>query len=132
MEGNRRQFLGSVAALSATGALLPSALGAEVPELALAADTDWNMTWRDRVKGPSRAGGDNPVVNECAGLWRAADWKETVPKVYKAKDKDVSAVLVIRHQAIPMIMNHEFCARHEIGAEMKHNDSSGSPVTYNP
>ena len=131
MDGNRRQFLGSVAAFSATGVLLPSALGAEVPEPE-PASADWDMSWRERVRGPFRAVFDSPVVNEGAGLWRAADWKKTVGTVYKAKEKDVSAVLVIRHEAIPMIMNHAFWERHAIAADLKLNDSSGNPRTYNP
>jgi hypothetical protein len=131
MEGNRRQFLGSVAAISATGAFFPPALGAETPEPE-PASVDWDMSWRERVRGPFRGVFDNPVVNEGAGLWRAADWKKTVAEVYRAKDKDVSAVLVIRHEAIPMIMQHAFWERHELGKDTKLNDSSGSPVTHNP
>jgi len=79
MEGNRRQFLGSVAALSASGALLPSALGAVAPEPVSA---DWDMTWRNRVVGSFRAVFDNPVVNDGVGLWRAIDWKKNVMEVY--------------------------------------------------
>ena len=131
MDGNRRQFLGSVATFSAAGALLPSALGAETPEPE-PASADWDMSWRDHVRGSFRAVFDTPAVNDGAGLWRAADWKKTVTTVYKAKEKDVASVLVIRHEAIPMIMNHAFWERHEVGAELKVNDSSGSPVRHNP
>ena len=131
MDGNRRQFLGSVAALSATGAFLPPALGAEPPGPE-PASADWDLSWRNHVKGPFRAVFDNPLVSEGAGLWRAVDWKKTVVEVYHAKPKDVSAVLVIRHEAIPMIMGHAFWERHAIGAELKINDPAGNPVTYNP
>lgn len=131
MEGNRRQFLGSMAALSAAGALLPSALGAEPPG-PRPVGADWDMSWRDRVTGPFRAVFDNPIVNEGTGLWRAADWKRTVLDVYGDEAKDASAVLVIRHEAIPMIMNHAFWERHDIGVEEKVNDPSGNAVKYNP
>ena len=132
MAGNRRQFLGSVAALSATGALLPSALGAESPE-PKPVSADWDVSWRDRIKGPFRAVFDNPIVNEGVGLWRAADWKRNVMEVYGDEGKDASTVLVIRHEAIPMIMSHAFWERHELGAEHKINDpSTGSPVKHNP
>ena len=131
MEGNRRQFLGSVAALSATGALLPSALGAEPPG-PKPLSADWDMTWRDRVRGPFRAVFDNPIVNEGVGLWRAVDWKRSVTEVYGDEAKDASSVLVIRHEAIPMIMSHAFWERHDVGAEDKINDPSGNPVKYNP
>ena len=135
MEGNRRQFLGSVAALSATGAFLPSALGAETPEPGLEPEpvsADWDLTWRERIRGPFRAVFDSPIVNYGSGLWRAADWKKTIPAVYKAKDKDVSAVLVIRHEAIPMIMNHAYWERHDIAAELRKAASSGNGSSETP
>lgn len=132
MEGNRRQFLGSVAALSATGALLPSALGAEPPD-PRPVSADWDLSWRERITGPFRAVFDNPTVNEGAGLWRAADWKRTVLDVYGDEAKDASAVLVIRHEAIPMIMSHAFWERHDIAAEDKINDpETGDAVKHNP
>ena len=131
MAGNRRQFLGNVAALSAGGVLLPSALGAESPAVE-PVSADWDMSWRDRVRGEFRAVFDNPIVNEGVGLWRAIDWKRNVMEVYGEPAKDASIVLVIRHEAIPMIMNHAFWERHEVGADLKVNDRSGSPAKYNP
>ena len=131
MEGNRRQFFGSVAALSATGALLPSALGAEPPE-PQPVSADWDMTWRERVVGSFRAVYDNPIINEGVGLWRAIDWKRNVIEVYGDQAKDASTVLVIRHEAIPMIMSHAFWERHELGVGNKINDPQGNPVKHNP
>jgi hypothetical protein len=131
MDGNRRKFLGSVAALSATGAFLPSALGAETPGPE-PVSADWDVSWRNRIVGSFRAVFDNPIVNEGVGLWRAGDWKRNVMEVYGDEAKDASTVLVIRHEAIPMIMNHAFWERHEIGVEHKLNDRNGSPVKYNP
>lgn len=131
MEGNRRQFLGSVAAISAVGALLPSALGAETPAPE-PVSADWDMTWRDRVVGSFRAVFDNPIVNEGVGLWRAVDWKRNVIEVYGDQAKDASTVLVIRHEAIPMIMSHAFWERHDYGTAGKINDPSGNPAKHNP
>jgi hypothetical protein len=131
MSGNRRQFLGSVAAFSATGALLPRALGADTPE-PQPISADWDVSWRQRITGPFRAVFDNPIVNEGVGLWRAVDWKRSVVEVYGDEAKDASTVLVIRHEAIPMIMNHAFWERHDIGAAEKINDPSGNPAKYNP
>jgi hypothetical protein len=131
MAGNRRQFLGSVAALSASGALFPSALGAGPPGPE-PVTADWDVSWRERVRGEFRAVFDTPIVNEGVGLWRAIDWKRNVMEVYGDQAKDASRVLVIRHEAIPMIMNHAFWERHEFGADLKINDASGSPVKHNP
>jgi hypothetical protein len=132
MEGNRRQFLGSVAALSAAGALLPSALGAEAPGPE-PVSADWDMTWRNRVVGSFRAVFDNPIVNDGVGLWRAIDWKKNVMEVYGDEAKDASTVLVIRHEAIPMIMNHAFWERHQVGvASTGGSDSAAAAVKFNP
>ncbi|HEX6314356.1 MAG TPA: hypothetical protein VFZ73_05830, partial [Gemmatimonadaceae bacterium] len=131
MDGDRRQFLGSVAAFSATGLLVPSALGAEVPGPA-PVSADWDVSWRQRITSEFRAVFDNPIVNEGVGLWRAIDWKRNLTEVYGDQAKDASTVLVIRHEAIPMIMNHDFWERHELGAELEINDRSGSPAKYNP
>jgi hypothetical protein len=131
MDGNRRQFLGSVAAMSAAGVLLPSALGAETPPTE-PVSADWDVAWRQRITSEFRAVFDNPIVNEGIGLWRAIDWKRNLTEVYGDQAKDASTVLVIRHEAIPMIMNHDFWERHELGAELKINDRGGNPVKYNP
>jgi len=131
MEGNRRQFFGSVAALSATGVLLPSPLGAE-PVEPQPVSADWDMTWRERVVGSFRAVFDNPVISDGVGLWRAIDWKRNVIEVFGDQAKDASTVLVIRHEAIPMIMSHAFWERHELGVETKANDPQGNPVKHNP
>ena len=132
MEGNRRQFLGSVAAISAAGALLPSALGAEAPGPE-PVSADWDMTWRNRVVGSFRAVFDNPIVNDGVGLWRAIDWKRNVMEVYGDEAKDASTVLVIRHEAIPMIMNHAFWERHQVGvASAAGSDSASAAVKFNP
>ena len=128
---SRRQFLGSVAALSATGAILPSALGAESPGPE-PVSADWDVSWRQKIGSEFRAVYDNPVINEGVGLWRAIDWKRNITEVYGDAAKDASTVLVIRHEAIPMIMSHAFWERHELGAVNEINDSSGNPVKHNP
>jgi hypothetical protein len=130
MAEDRRKFLGNVAALSAGGMLLPSALGAEAP-LPRSVSAEWDMTWKERVTGSVRAVFDSPEVNEGAGLWRAADWKRTMVTVYGDQGKDASAVLVIRHRAIPMIMNDAFWERHNISTEDKIT-WEGKNVSFNP
>ena len=136
MEGDRRQFLGkvagSVAAVGITGALLPSALGAESPGPA-PVSADWDVSWRNRIGSEFRAVFDNPIVNEGVGLWRAIDWKKNVMEVYGDQAKDASTVLVIRHEAIPMIMSHAFWERHGLSASGKPTgDEAGEPAKRNP
>jgi len=131
MARNRRQFLGNLAALSAGGALLPSALGAAGPDPVQG--QQWDMSWRDKVVGDFRAVFDTPEVNEGAGLWRAADWKRSVKAVYGDAATDISSVLVIRHRAIPVAMNSAFWERHAIGEDQKiTKPRSEEFVTVNP
>lgn len=131
MDGDRRHFLGSVAALGMTGAL-PSALGGESPE-SVPVSADWDMSWRSRITGDFRAVYDNPIVNEGVGLWRAIDWKKNVMEVYGDAGKDASTVLVIRHEAIPMIMSHAFWERHALSASGKPTgEEAGEPAKRNP
>lgn len=131
MSENRRHFLGSLATLGAGSLILPPALSAA--DVEPVQGTTWDMAWRDRVKGDFRAVFDSPAINEGVGLWRAADWKRTVQQVYGDAAKDVSAVLIIRHDAIPMAMNHAFWERHAIGEEEKIKaPQSEEFVKYNP
>jgi len=131
MDDDRRQFLGSMAALGMTGALLPSALGAESPGPP-PVSADWDVSWRNRIAGEFRAVFDNPIINEGVGLWRAIDWKKSVIEVYGDQAKDASTVLVIRHEAIPMIMSHAWWERHQIGASSGGSDSATATVKRNP
>lgn len=130
--GNRRAFLGNLAALTAGGLVVPASLdaaGAE-PEPASA---DWDLTWKERITGDFRAVFDCPVVNDGAGLWRAADWKRSVQAVYGDAGRQASSVLVIRHEAIPMVMNDAFWDRHDISKQDRiKSPASGKHVRYNP
>lgn len=117
MSENRRHFLGSLAAVGAGGMILPGSV--QAARIEPVQGTPWDLTWRDRITGDFRAVFDSPAINEGVGLWRAGDWKRTVGQVYGDAAKDVSAVLVIRHEAIPMAMNHAFWERHAIGEEEK-------------
>jgi hypothetical protein len=91
------------------------------------------MSWRDRITGSFRAVYDNPIVNEGVGVWRAIDWKRNVTEVYGDAAKDASTVLVIRHEAIPMIMSHAFWERHGLSASGKPTgDEAGEPAKRNP
>lgn len=132
MSGDRRKFLGNLAALSAGGLLLPKSLGAEPPGPA-PATADWDLSWKERVTGTFRAVFDTPMVNDGAGLWRAADWKRAVQMVYGDQGTDASSVLVVRHEAIPMIMNDGFWERHDISkADRIKDPSTGKHVKHNP
>ena len=104
-ESTRRSFLERMAvgaaAVAGWSALRPGA------EVALAAEPlpqgdGFDMTWADRIKGTYKAVFDATEIESGAGLFRAAIWKRQYAEFLAAKPEDLSAVLVIRHSAIPL------------------------------
>lgn len=135
MAGNRRDFLGRLAAgmsISALGAgMAPGSLSAE--GLPRPVSDKFDMTWRDRVRGNFRSVFDSPKIEEGGELWRAAVWRDQIGETYGVKDDDITPVLVIRHAGIPLVMDDEFWARHEIGKKRKVKDPwTGKTALTNP
>lgn len=124
----RREFLGWLGAstlVAATG----SPLGAQ-STLAARSDTTaprpvddkWDMSWVDRIRGDARAVFDSPSVSEGGAIWRAVSWREDYRQVYGTELADITAILIIRHQAIELAMGDEYWARFEVGKSLKIKD----------
>lgn len=139
MSPDRREFLGTVLAAG----LVPGAIGPgdgrrarstrSVPASSPSGASDWDFTWIQRLAGKHRAAFDWPKPEASAGLWRAVVWKQQVTEHLGAAAEDVTAVLVIRHSAIPMIMGDAFWSRHKLGKLRKLKDPfSGKIATRNP
>lgn len=113
MSSSRRKFLGALGA----GAILPA-----LPTIGAAATSgvptsaDWDMSWVAKVTGAHRAIFDVPDFNEGAGIWRANLWPQQVREVYGA-DTTVNSVLVLRHNAIDLVMQDSYWERFPIGEE---------------
>jgi hypothetical protein len=87
----------------------------------------------DRINGKFRAVFDSPKLEDGGEIWRASTWRNQINEVYGVKDPDVSAVLVIRHAGIPLVMNDAFWARHQIGKKRKVKDPrTGKTASENP
>jgi hypothetical protein len=131
----RRSFLG-LAGLGTLAAATGSPLFARTPRPAARRDpvTDtWDMSWVGRVNGKHRAVFDSPEIHDGAGLFRAFLWRDEVKEVYGGELADASAVLVIRHAAIPLVMNDEFWGRYEVGKRVKmKNPATRRWFTTNP
>lgn len=135
----RREFLGwlgagTLLAVSGRGVsaqqanAAPGASGAPAP-----LSDEWDMSWVDRIRGDSRAVFDVPSQGDGEGVWRAERWRQDYEAVYGVKPADMGAVLVIRHQAIPLIMNNEYWKRYEVGGKSKRDgDGSKKPGGANP
>ncbi|HEU4585753.1 MAG TPA: hypothetical protein VFR95_08385 [Gemmatimonadaceae bacterium] len=128
MSERRREFLGWLGASTLLAALGRSAdaQSSSVEQAKGAAPTprsdQWDMSWVDRVHGDARAVFDLPEAGEGEGVWRAERWREDYEQVYGAKPNDLTAVLVIRHAAIQLIMDNEYWKRFEVGKTLDIKD----------
>jgi hypothetical protein len=95
--------------------------------------TDWDVSWTAKISGSHRAVFDSPEVSEGLALLRALVWIKDYAEVYGATPADMSAVVVLRHNAIWMVMNDEFWARYAIGVKTRINDPrTRLPIKRNP
>jgi hypothetical protein len=143
MPATRREFIGSIAATSMLAALpvsLPVAAPVPLRErersalgLVSADDTKWDLSWVDRLRGKSRAVFDSPNVGEGGALFRAVLWREQHEKVLGTPRADLTPVVVVRHEAIPLVMNDEFWDHLGTGKDVKWKDEkTGKWTKKNP
>ncbi|HET8762990.1 MAG TPA: hypothetical protein VFM12_06205 [Gemmatimonadales bacterium] len=134
----RRAFLGKVAGSAAVLAAA-SAIPAEVRALGAPAAPrptppgDWDMSWVDRITGDHRQVFDSPEIAEASGLHQMRTWLAGFHEVYGTSDADMHGVLVIRHEAIPMVANDAMWAKYHMGKQYEQKDpASGKPAERNP
>ena len=140
----RRGFVGGVLggaiALEGIGGLAREAaaesLPAAVRRLALEGEPDkptFDMSWVDRVTGQYRQVFDAPEVAEGTVLHQARTFMRGYADVYGTKDGEFSAVMVIRHAAIPMVANDRLWDDLDLGKEHKLKDpETGKHARRNP
>ncbi len=92
----------------------------------------WDTTWMQRVKGKHRAMFDVPLVELGYPILRSGIWVEQVQEAFGAAASDITAVVVVRHDAIPLIMDHAYWSTYSAGEVFKVKDEDGSPLTFNP
>jgi hypothetical protein len=92
----------------------------------------WDTSWMQRVKGKHRAMFDVPLVELGYPILRSGIWVEQVQEVFKVPASEISTVIVIRHDAIPLLMNHEYWSSYNAGEQFKVKDEDGAPLTFNP
>jgi hypothetical protein len=94
---------------------------------------NWDMSWVNRVKGEHRMAFDVPEVEGGLVLIQARNWMAGHTAVYGVADDQMTAVLVIRHNAVPMVLNDALWDRFELGAQLEVNDPrTGQPARRNP
>jgi len=132
MSIRRRDFLSSFGAVSFAAAL-PLTKG-EIDALAAPAkaDSPWDVTWVDRIKGKYRAVFDSPGFSDGAALFRSVIWAQQYKDVYGATPAEMSTVLVIRHAGIVLAMNNAFWQTYEIGKKKKLKNEKNKVLELNP
>lgn len=135
----RREFLRQ-ASLLAAGSLAASSLEAQASATATAtasaapqgADA-WDMSWVDRITGKYRMAFDAPQVSDGTVLHQTRNFLSGYGAVYGLADGDLTAVMVIRHAAIAMVLSDALWADGTFGEKDKLKDpQSGDTAKRNP
>ena len=134
MSTDRRDFLGT---LMAAGFAAPTAGALSRPRAAAPAEplpqSPWDVSWTSRITGSKRVVFDSPEVSMGLAMVRVQVWYKDYAEVYGTKPEDMSGVLVLRHNAIWMIMNDEFWDHHGVGKITGLKDpKTGKPIRRNP
>src|SRR5258707_8685177 len=115
----RRGFLGRLAATAAAGVagLTPLRLEAQPSRhepILGAADPSFE-TWLNRITGKHKMIFDAPEVNGGMPVIWPRVWLNGNNENYATKDADNSAVVVLRHSAIPIAMQDAVWAKYKLG-----------------
>lgn len=133
MSTPRREFLtwlGASSVLAAASTVITPG-NADAQQERPVGDT-WDMSWTGKLTGKYKAIFDSPDVSEGAALFRACIWRDQHKDVYGTAKSDTSPVLVIRHEAIELVMNDEYWERFNTGKALKLKDAKGKWAKANP
>jgi hypothetical protein len=134
---DRRKFLERItlggALLAGRDLVAPLASGAIEDGVSGGQGRPWDLSWVDRITGKHRAVFDCTEIEDGAGFLRAMIWMAQYAETLGVSPAELTAVLVIRHNAIPLAMRQEFWDKYEIGKTKKVKDPfSEQPTTRNP
>ena len=137
MHTSRRSYVERITGGAVLFAAAPWSYGNPLRELEVAATPvatdEYDMSWATKVTGRHKAVLDVPEIESGYGVWRAGITKKQLMDVMKAPAKDVSMVLVLRHNAIVLAMAQSYWDAFGIGKETKTtHPADGSPTTMNP
>jgi hypothetical protein len=136
MATDRREFLGSVLGVgmvSLVGKTTGDGSGLSTSRRSVRASSPWDTSWADKLTGKHRAVFDSVEISAGLGLLRALIWMKDYGEVYGTTPAEMNAVVVLRHNAIWLVMDDEFWAHHKIGELTKIADPvTKQPITRNP
>ena len=126
----RRGFLGRLAATAAAGVagLTPLRLEAQ-PSSRNHVGVDASFeTWLNRINGKHKMLFDAPEVNDGMPVIWPRVWLNGNNENYATKDGDNSAVVVLRHAAIPIAMQDALWAKYKLGEAFHIKDGETASV----
>lgn len=126
----RRDFLRQ-ASLLAAGTVAAGSLEAQAatPQ----AQGTYDMSWVTRVNGKYKMAFDAPEVKDGISLHQVRSFLAGYGTVYGLKDEELSAVLIIRHAAVPMVLGDELWADGAFGEKEELKDPvTGEKTKRNP
>jgi hypothetical protein len=89
--------------------------------------------WLNGITGTYRQFFDAVSVNEGFPFSFAMTFMNTIGESYKVSDKDISAVVGLRHFSIPLAFNDGIWAKYKLGEMLKINDPvTKAPAVRNP
>jgi len=118
---HRRSFLGRVTA----GALAIAGIGTADHSLLAATAATGTLPaddWLDDVNGTHRQFFDAVSINEGFPFAFAMTFMNTIGETYKVSDKDINAIVGLRHAAIPLAFNNDIWAKYKLGEMFKIDD----------
>ena len=125
----RRDFLGLLGA----GAALPM-LPAPFPtgESLRPISAAYDFSWVGKIDRPHKVLFDSPAVSDGGALYRSVMLRDQYREAFGVFPDQIASVLVIRHEAIPLAMDHSYWERFEIGKELEMKDRDDQWITTNP
>jgi hypothetical protein len=129
---HRRGFLGTLAATVAAGLTTMTPLRLEATPRAKAStgmDASFEA-WLNKITGKHKMLFDAPEVNGGMPVVWPRVWLNGNNENYGTKDADNSAVIVLRHSAIPIAMKDELWAKYKLGETFNIKDGD-APATKN-
>jgi len=133
----RRTFLERLAI--GAGAVAAATLARATPVAALGSvrvrrqTGPWSDAWLQRLTGKHRQFFDAVTPNDGFALAFTANFLNLNHEAYGLTDKDLTAVIGLRHVAMPLALPDNLWARYNIGEELQFKDpATGGPATRNP
>lgn len=121
---SRRDFLGTLGAGAAAVTARTMPFGAIPAQVRMTSPPHvgaepYDFSWPATLSTPHRAVFDAAAIESGRSVWRASIWEAQYIEHLRTPRADLSSVLVIRAEAISLVMQQAFWDRYELGKLMR-------------